>query len=73
MFGMKKTVQHTLVVNGMMCMKCVSHVENALKAVKGVKDVSVSLDSKTVVVKCIEDISLDDLKNAVKEAGYDAE
>ena len=73
MFGMKKTVEHTLVVNGMMCMKCVSHVENALKAVKGVKDVSVSLDSKTVVVKCVEDLSLDDLKNAVKEAGYDAE
>ena len=73
MFGIKKTVEHTIVVNGMMCMKCASHVENALKAVKGVKDVSVSLDSKVVTVKCVEDLSVDTLKKAVKEAGYEAE
>ena len=73
MFGMKKTVEHTLVVNGMMCMKCVEHVENALKNVKGVKNVSVSLDSKTVTLKCVEDVTLDELKKAVKEAGYEAE
>lgn len=73
MFGMKKTVEHTFVVNGMMCMKCVQHVENALKAVKGVKEVNVSLDSKTVTVKCVESVTLDTLKNAVSEAGYEAE
>lgn len=73
MFGMKKTVEHTFVVNGMMCMKCVQHVENALKAVKGVKEVNVSLDSKTVTVKCVESVTLDTLKKAVSEAGYEAE
>ncbi len=73
MFGIKKTVERKIVVNGMMCMKCASHVENALKAVKGVKDVSVSLDSKEVVVKCVEDLPVDALKAAVKEAGYEAE
>ena len=73
MFGMKKTAEYTFVVNGMMCMKCVAHVEGALKGVKGVKEVNVSLDSKTVTVKCVETVEPDALKKAVSEAGYEAE
>lgn len=73
MFGMKKTAEYTFVVNGMMCMKCVARVEGALKGVKGVKEVNVSLDSKTVTVKCVETVELDALKKAVSEAGYEAE
>ena len=74
MFGMKKeNVEHTFSVNGMMCMKCVAHVEKALKEIKGVKDVNVSLDSKSVTVKCVESVKVDALKKAVTDAGYEAE
>ena len=71
MFGFKKTVEHTFTVNGMMCGKCTAHVEKALLALKGVKEAKASLDDKSVTVKCVETVTLDTLKKAVKDAGYE--
>jgi Cu+-exporting ATPase len=56
----------------MMCNKCREHVENALKAVKGVKKVEISLEEKRVIVSASEAVTEKALKDAVIKAGYKA-
>ena len=48
LFAKKETV--TLKVDGMHCVKCQARVENALKAVVGVKSVAVSLENANATV-----------------------
>jgi len=45
------TKKSTIRVDGMMCSKCTSSVEKALKATPGVEKVEVSLDRKAAVVE----------------------
>ena len=71
MFGIRKTVEYTFPVNGMMCGKCVQHVEKALMAVKGVKEAKASLEAKTVTVRCVETITEAELRKVVTDAGYE--
>ena len=60
-----------LKVTGMTCGGCVSTVTNALKAVSGVGDVKVSLSAGEATVQFDERLaSPDQLKSAVKDAGY---
>jgi heavy metal translocating P-type ATPase len=70
MFGKKQVIEFT--VEGMMCNKCREHVENALKAVKGVKKVEISLEEKRVIVSASEAVTEKALKDAVIKAGYKA-
>lgn len=70
MFGKEKIVK-TLNVEGMSCMHCAKKVETALKEVKGVKSVKVSLENKIVEVTLKEDIATEVLKRAVEDAGYE--
>ena len=70
MFGKEKIVK-TLNVEGMSCMHCAKKVETALKEVKGVKPVKVSLENKIVEVTLKEDIATEVLKRAVEDAGYE--
>ena len=64
---MKKTLQ----VEGMMCMHCVKHVEDALKAVEGVVSVDVNLKKKRAVVELSGEVSNEALTAAVVNAGYE--
>ena len=68
MFGKKVTIEFG--VEGMMCGKCREHVENALKAVSGVKKVDVSLEDKKVKVVAADKVTEQQLKDAVVKAGY---
>jgi copper ion binding protein len=61
-----------LAVEGMMCMHCVAHVENALKAVPGVVGAKADLDAKKAVVELAEAVPDRVLEDAVKAAGYEA-
>ena len=70
MFGKEKIVK-TLNVEGMSCMHCVKKVETALKEVKGVKSVNVSLENKTAEVTLKEDMDIEILKKVVEDAGYE--
>ena len=65
------TMKKTIHVEGMMCMHCVGHVEKALRAVPGVKGVTVSLDDKNAIVDVDESVSNNALTAAVKDAGYE--
>lgn len=60
----------TLNIQGMMCERCVAHVNKALATVEGATDITVILAEHKATVE--GDASLaDSLKSAVEEAGYD--
>ena len=60
----------TLKVRGMKCDHCVRYVTDALRAVDGVTDVSVSLEAKKAVVKISHPVPKEQLAEAVKKAGF---
>ncbi|MDA0771146.1 MAG: heavy metal translocating P-type ATPase [Chloroflexi bacterium] len=58
-------------IKGMTCASCVSHVSQALEEVAGVDDVNVNLATeKATVALATKDISLENLIDAVEDAGY---
>lgn len=59
-------------VSGMTCASCVSHVDRALRELAGVTAVSVSLRAGEATVEHEEGTRVDQLIEAVREAGYDA-
>lgn len=61
----------TLKIEGMMCKHCVMHVEEALKKVDGVKNVTVSLENKNAVVELENDVDDSVFKEVIKKAGYE--
>ena len=56
-------------VEGMMCPHCKARVESVCKAVPGAVDAVVDLEAKQVSVK--GDASVEALKKAITEAGYE--
>lgn len=60
----------TLKVTGMTCDGCTSKVAHALKSVTGVHDVVVSLSDGEAAVRYEHLTSPDQMKSAVKGAGY---
>ena len=71
---MAEKTKVTLKVKGMSCQHCVARVEKALKGVKGVSSAQVSLERASATVEYQPDqVKTDDLKRAVKTAGYEAE
>lgn len=58
-------------VNGMSCNHCKNSVEKALKAVTGVKNAVVNLAEKNVSVTMEQSVNIDNLYQAIEDAGYD--
>ena len=72
--GPSGTEQAKLSIEGMTCMSCVAHVEKALGKVSGVVSASVDFAAATADITFHpKDISADDLVNAVRKTGYDAD
>lgn len=57
----------------MSCQHCVRSITNALSALTGVSDVSVSLDTKQVSVVCTDSVSRDTLVTAIEDEGFDVD
>ena len=71
LFGKKEV--YSVSVEGMMCPRCVAHVKDAISALKGVKEVEVSLEEKKAVVTIKEGaLKPEDLVSAITNAGYTA-
>ena len=49
---------------------CVKHVDKALRDIQGIKDVDVSLESKSAQVQLDQDVPDAVLKAAIEDAGY---
>jgi len=60
-----------ILIEGMSCGHCVKHVKEALSELNGVSNVDVNLDSKTAILESAADITDEDIKSAVDDAGYD--
>ena len=69
----EESMEKKLMVEGMMCPKCVAHVKEALEGLEGVNEAMVSLDEGTAVAKLSADVSDEALIAAVVEAGYEAQ
>lgn len=63
-------MKKTITVEGMMCSHCQMHVQKALAAVDGVKDVHVDLESKKASVTLSKNVEDKVLFDAITEAGY---
>jgi len=63
--------RRTVDVTGMSCNGCEQNVENALEALDGVRRVEASHEGGTVEVVTDDDVSDDDISNAVRNAGYE--
>ena len=66
----EKTMEKTLLIEGMMCQNCARHVEGALKKVDGVTTVTVDLQGKKALVNATKDIDQATFAKAVETAGY---
>lgn len=68
--GSDSMAVRTLSIEGMMCEHCVAHVTEALKGVRGVKNVHVSLEDKSATLDAGPLVSNKRLEKAVEDAGY---
>lgn len=59
-----------LMIEGMSCGHCVNHVKAALIELSGVTSVEVSLTDKTAEFEATKEVSDEDIKGAIDEAGY---
>lgn len=62
-------LKRILYIDGMTCGNCVNRVENALNELEGVWATADLMEGKAVV-RMKQDIPLEELKQAVKSAGY---
>ena len=62
-----------LSVKGMMCPRCVAHVQKALEGVEDVVEVSVSLEGASATVSAKDGVKKETLIAAVVDAGYECE
>ena len=67
------TKKSTIRIDGMMCSKCTSSVEKALKATPGVEKVEVSLDRKDAVVEYDDEkVTEAKLREVINSTGFKA-
>ncbi len=68
-----KTENTVISVDGMHCNHCKARVENALKALKGVKKFEVSLDNGSATVAYVaKKITPETIASAVTQSGFEA-
>ena len=68
--GENNMKEFTLKVEGMMCMRCVAHVEKACLSVNGVSSAKADLDNASVTFTCDNEDCLPLVKKAITDADY---
>lgn len=66
----EKTMEKTIVIEGMMCPMCEKHTRTALEAIEGVEVKEVSHDKGVAVVEADASVADEVLTKAVTDAGY---
>jgi Cu+-exporting ATPase len=69
--GLEKEESMTINVEGMSCNHCKMAVEKAAKSVEGVSLAEVNLEAKTLSLEFADSNKVDEVKAAVKAAGYE--
>ena len=60
----------TMMIEGMHCASCASHIEKSLTKMGGVKNIRVNVLMKKGYADCEDRVTEEDVKKAVKKAGY---
>ncbi|HIG0355743.1 TPA: heavy-metal-associated domain-containing protein [Clostridium sporogenes] len=58
-------------IEGMSCMHCVNHVKEALSELKGISNITVSLEGKFSEFDSTGEVSEDDIKSSIEDFGYE--
>ncbi|MBR2430193.1 MAG: heavy-metal-associated domain-containing protein [Clostridia bacterium] len=58
-------------VNGMMCAGCENRVQNAVKLLAGVENVTANHENGTVKVVSDENVTIESVKEAIEDLGFD--
>lgn len=66
-----KRMTETVKIDGMMCNHCEMHVKKALEALDGVESAEASHEKKQAILKLSREVSEDEIRKAVKDAGYE--
>ncbi|MEV6238521.1 copper ion binding protein [Lentzea sp. NPDC051838] len=64
-------MSETYTVSGMTCGHCVASVTEEVAKISGVSDVSVHLETGRVTITSAAPVTLEDVRAAVAEAGYE--
>ena len=64
-------MEKILRIEGMMCVHCQKHVQDAIAKMGGVTQVDVSLENKTATVRMTREIPFSELKKTITDAGYE--
>ena len=67
----EKQTEKIISIEGMMCQHCVKHATEALEKIDGVSDVKVSLEDKNAVIHVNQNVTDEQITNAIVEAGYE--
>lgn len=59
-----------LTIEGMHCTSCGSNVERAVKKVKGIKSISVSILTNKAIIEAEDNINLEEIKKIISKIGY---
>ena len=60
-----------LIIEGMSCRHCVNHVTEVLEEIPGVESVTVDLQDMSAEVETSRDISEEEFRFAIDDAGYE--
>ncbi|WP_147565065.1 heavy-metal-associated domain-containing protein [Clostridium tyrobutyricum] len=60
-----------ILIEGMSCGHCTNHVKEALAELNGVTSVDVNLSAKTAVLEALANVSDEEIKHAIDDAGYE--
>lgn len=63
-------MEKKILIEGMSCNHCVSHVKEALAGINGVLSVVVNLEGKYALVN-VNNVTDEQLKEAIEDEGYD--
>lgn len=59
-----------LKVEGMHCSGCENRVKNSLSLIDGIEDVNANHEDGTVIIKLSEEVSLNEIKEAIEDLGF---
>lgn len=60
-------------VEGMVCTGCEKRVENSLKEIKNVKEVTANHENNKVIIKIEDEADINEIKDRIDELGFEVE
>lgn len=58
-------------VEGMVCTGCEKRVENSLKEIKNVKEVTANHENNRVIIKMEDEANINEIKDRIDELGFE--